>query len=221
MVRGMPETPYVREPGYAERYRDRRFRTGHGAATDARERDALRRLLARCDRRPGPWLDVPCGAGRMADELPQPVVLVDRDPAMVAAAPATRPRACASAAALPFADAAFAGALCHRLLQHIPTAVERIDILCELARVTQGPIVVSFFDSCSLQHARRTVRRFFGKTRSGRAAVTRRRFAAELAAAGLAPVAMLALRRFVSEQTLVLCARPAGGIAAPPGPSGR
>ena len=39
---------------------------------------------------------------------------------------------CASVVALPFPDDSFAGALCHRLLQHIPTAVERIDILREL-----------------------------------------------------------------------------------------
>lgn len=204
-MRPVPETPYVREPGYAERYRDRRFRSGSGAATDARERRALRQLLDLRAWPSGPWLDVPSGAGRMSDELPQPVVLADRDPAMVRAAPPGRDRVCAGAAALPFADGAFAGALCHRLLQHIPTHVERVDILRELARVARGPIVVSFFDACSLQHARRAVRRWFGKTRSGRSACTRAQFASDLAAAGLRPVAMRALRRFVSDQTLVLC----------------
>ena len=29
----VPETPYSREPGYAERYRDRRFTTGSGTPT--------------------------------------------------------------------------------------------------------------------------------------------------------------------------------------------
>lgn len=203
----MAETPYRREPGYAERYRDRRFRSGSGPATDRRERAALRHLLAQARFDEGPWLDAPSGAGRMSGELPGPVVLVDRDPAMVRAAPAESLRACASVHALPFADAVFAGALCHRLLQHIPTAVERIDILRELARTTRGPIVVSFFDACSVQHLRRLLRRRLGKVRSGRSAVTRPRFRAELRTAGLEVVAIVALRRFLAEQTLVLCRR--------------
>lgn len=201
----MPETPYSREPGYAERYRDRRFATGSGSSTDRRERAALRALLTLTTPGGGPWLDAPCGAGRMSGELPGPVIQVDRDPAMVRACGPEWPRACASVHALPFADATFGGALCHRLLQHIPTPVERITILRELARVTRGPIVVSFFDACSAQHMRRQLRRRLGKPRSGRCAVRRRDMVAEMAAAGLRPLAFRALRRFVAEQTLVLC----------------
>jgi hypothetical protein len=201
----VPETPSAREPGYAERYRDRRFRSGTGQRTDLRERRALRELLALARWNAGPWLDVPAGAGRLTDELPAPAVQVDRDPAMVEACGRDRSRACASVHDLPFRDGAFAGSLCHRLLQHIPTPDERLVILRELARVTRGPIVVSFFDACSLQHLRRVVRRRLGKARSGRCAVRRSTFLAELRAAGLAPVAVRSLRRFFAEQTLVLC----------------
>jgi hypothetical protein len=49
------------------------------------------------------------------------------------------------------------------------------------------------------------LRRALGKNRSGRSAVARSRFRAELQAAGWRPVAMHSLRRFWSEQTLVLC----------------
>lgn len=206
-MRAVTETSYQREPGYAERYRDRRFAGGSGAGTDRRERAALRALLAAGTWPTGPWLDAPCGAGRMTEELPGAAVQVDRDPAMVSACPGARPRACASVHALPFADDAFAGALCHRLLQHIPTPVERITILRELARVTRGPIVVSFFDARSLQNLRRHLRRGLGKRRSGRSAVARGVFLRELEAAGLRPVAVRALCRFVTEQTLVLCVR--------------
>ncbi|MBX3461742.1 MAG: class I SAM-dependent methyltransferase [Planctomycetes bacterium] len=201
----MPETPYVREAGYAERYRDRRFRSGSGRRTDARERAALAALLAATTWPAGPWLDAPSGAGRLSAALPGDVVQVDRDPAMLAACGPGRPRACASAQRLPFRDGTFAGALCHRLLQHIPTADERRDILRELARVTRGPIVVSFFDAGSLQHLRRLLRRALGKTPSGRGAIRRRAFFAEARAAGLEVVAVRPLRRFVAEQTLVLC----------------
>lgn len=199
------ETPYRREPGYAERYRDRRFHTGSGPGTDRAERAALRRLLALAGASPGPWLDAPCGAGRLAAELPGPAVLVDRDPQMLVAAGPLLPRACASVHRLPFADRTFAGVLCHRLLQHIPTAVERIDILRELGRVSRGPIVVSFFDACSLQHLRRRLRTALGRRRSGRSAIRRGAMLAECRAAGLEPIALRTLFRFVAEQTLVLC----------------
>lgn len=205
----MAETPYRREAGYAERYRDRRFATGSGARTDRRERAALRALLAAAQAHgrlpPGPWLDAPAGAGRMTEELPGPAVLADRDPAMVRAAPGVRPRLCASVHALPFRDGAFAGVLCHRLLQHLPTAAERAVVLGELARVCRGVVVASFFDAVSLPSLRRHVRRWLGKNRSGRAAVRRSAFLAECRAAGLEPVAVRSLCRFLSEQTLVLC----------------
>ncbi len=201
------ETPYERPSGYAERYRDQRFATGTGNATDRRERKALRALLGSRHAPAGPWLDAPSGAGRLTAELPGPTVQVDRDLAMVRACGQGHLRACASVHALPFRDEAFAGALCHRLLQHIPTPVERITILRELARVTRGPIVVSFFDACTLQHLRRCWRRCFGKPRSGRSAVARSAFLREVRAAGLTPLAVRSLRRFVAEQTLVLCQR--------------
>lgn len=201
------ETPYVREPGYALRYRDRRFHSGSGAKTDQRERAALRALLALAGPQPRTWLDVPSGAGRMSDELPGDVVLVDKDPGMVQAIGPGKARLCASVHQLPFADRTFSGVLCHRLLQHIPTAVERRDILRELHRVADDLLIVSFFDACSLQHLRRTLRRWFGKTRSGRCAVARGAFLAELRGAGWQPLATRALRRFLGEQTLVLCRR--------------
>jgi SAM-dependent methyltransferase len=201
------ETPYRREPGYAQRYRDRRFATAHGPGTDRRERAALRRLLRAVPVGDGGlWLDVPSGAGRLTEELPGPALQVDRDLAMLRACPGQRPRVCASAVALPFRDGAFAGALCHRLLQHIPTPAERIAILTELARVTRGPVVVSFFDAHSLQHGRRVLRRATGKPRSGRGAITRAELCRELQQAGLRAVAFAPLWRFVAEQTLVLCA---------------
>ena len=200
------QTPYVREPGYPQRYRDRRFRSGTGPGTHGREIAAIRALLARTAARGGIWLDVPCGAGRLTELLPGRVVRVDQDLEMLRACPGGTARACASAHALPFVDAAFQGALCMRLMHHLPTSAERVAILAELSRVTAGPVLVSFFHSVSLQHARRVVRRRLGKTRSGRVAIRAHRFRGELAAAGLRAVHEIPLRRFVSEQWLVLAA---------------
>ncbi|MGA1524317.1 MAG: class I SAM-dependent methyltransferase [Planctomycetota bacterium] len=200
------ETAYVREPGYAERYRDARFRTGSGPRTDRRERRAIQKLLRGITPAAGPWLDVPCGAGRLSDLLPGPVVQVDRDKAMVRAVEdGAAVRICASAHALPFADGTFAGALCMRLFQHLPHSDERVRVLSELRRVTRGPIVLSFFHAASFQHARRVVsRRLRRKPVSGRSAVTLRRFFAEVERAGLRPVRCAPLLPFLSDQWVVL-----------------
>jgi hypothetical protein len=200
------ETAYVRESGYAERYRDARFRTGSGPRTDRRERRAIAKLLRGIRTSEGPWIDVPCGAGRLSDLLPGPVVQVDRDPAMVRAVQADgTTRICASAHALPFADGTFAGALCMRLFQHLPHGEERVQVLSELRRVTRGPIVLSFFHATSVQHVRRVVsRRLRRKPVSGRSAVTLRRFFAEMSRAGLRPVRCAPLLPFLSDQWVVL-----------------
>lgn len=166
-------------------------------------------LLARADTMSGPWLDVPAGAGRLSDACPQPVVQVDRDLVMLRACQARpeRPRVCASALHLPFADGSFAGVLCLRLLQHIAPANERTRVLAELARVSRGPVLFSYFDAATLQHWRRKLRRALGKTHSGRCAVRWPTLRAELAAVGLRPLVRRPLQRFVSEQTLVLASR--------------
>lgn len=200
-------TRWDREPGYALRYRDRRFTEASGARTDRRERAALCRLLRGLEIGAGPWLDVPSGAGRMSELLPGPVVQVDLDPAMLQAAPGERPRARARAHALPFADDSFAGALCHRLIHHLPGSDERVQVLAELARVSRGPVVFSFFHATSLQHARRLIRRRTGKPRSGRGAVRLRTLLRDLERAGLRLEAAAPLLPFLSEQWLVRCRR--------------
>lgn len=214
-----PERAFERPPGWELEYRDRRFHSGSGPGTDRRERRALRALLARAGARPGTWLDVPSGAGRMSELLPGPVVAVDHSLEILRAIQAPRgPRLRASAFELPFADASFAGVLCHRLLHHVPLASDRVRILAELRRVSEGPVIASFFHAVSLQNARRALaRRLRGKRRSSRGGITLRAFLRDLAAAGLELVAARPLLPFVSEQWLVL-ARPRRAARAGVGP---
>ena len=127
---------------------------------------------------------------------------------MLQAAGPGRRRICAAAQRLPFPDRSFAGVLCMRLLHHIPRPDERVRILRELARVSRGPLVLSFFHAVSLQHLRRLLRcRLLGRRPSGRVAIRLATLARELNAAGLTLVKKQPLRRFVSEQWLLLAQR--------------
>jgi ubiquinone/menaquinone biosynthesis C-methylase UbiE len=135
--------------------------------------------------------------------LPGPVVRVDRDLEMLRAA-GPGPRAQATLARLPFADGSFAGALCMRLLQHLPRRDERRAMLAELSRVTRGPLLVSFFDRHSLQHLRRRLRARFGGRASARVAIAAAELREDLAACGRRIVAIESLRRWISEQRIAL-----------------
>ena len=208
------ETPYRRPAGYPQRYRDLRFQSGSGPRTHRREVRAIAQLLGSIETLVGPWLDLACGAGRLSAMLPQPVLQVDRDYDMLQACQDGFDRVCARALALPFDDKIFKGALCMRLMQHIPGPEERRAILSELARVTDGPILVSFFNSFSLQHGRRLISKTLGRPRSGRGAISLKQFAQDLCSAGLQEVAALSLCPLISEQRIVLARTKGGGAAA-------
>lgn len=210
------DSPYTREPGYAVLYRDERFRIGSGPLTHQREITALRRLIDRAGVRNGRWLDMPSGAGRLSDLLPGTVVRADRDPTMLTVSTSSRPRVCASGRALPFRDRTFDGALCMRLMHHIERPQERTAVLQELRRVTRGPVLVSFFDSRSLQHLRRHLARRLGKPRSDRGAISFAQFRRDLEAAGLRAEAWIPLRRFISEQWIVLARPVVAGVDSSP-----
>lgn len=145
----------------------------------------------------------------MSPELPGPVVQLDYAAEMLTAIEQpTGPRIRASAFALPFADHSFAGVLCHRLLHHVPTSEARVRLLRELARVSNGPLIVSFFHSFCVQHLRRWMsRKWKHKPRSSRGGVTLRTFLCDLREAGLRPVAARPLLPLWSEQWLVLAVR--------------
>lgn len=208
-----PETPYHRPKGYAEHYRDKRFVVGSGRRTNQREQRVLGTLLALVEAaattapaaRQNRWLDVPSGTGRLGGLLPGGApVHCDRSISMLHATATERLRVCASAHCLPFRDGAFAGVLCMRLLHHIADQTERRWILSELRRVSSGPLIVSFFHSYSVQHARRVLARLLGKRHSGRCAVRYAVFRRDLEAAGYEIVVARPLARFISEQWLVL-----------------
>ncbi len=189
---------------YARHYKEERFRTFWGKRTMKKERKALSALLELASPLEGPWLDMPCGAGRLAGLLPRPVCC-DLNPAMLRLLGPDLPALRATGLALPFRDGAFEGVLSIRFLPHLADPSQRIRALSEMARVSRRWVLVSFFHAISLQEARRRAKRALFHRRRGRQSITFRRFREEARAAGLHVYAVRPLARFLSEQWLVLC----------------
>jgi SAM-dependent methyltransferase len=210
---GHPARFSYRDDDAARAYAEDRFQRGTGPATDRRERRLLDLLLDEAGMKRGARvLDCPAGAGRLADLLARrgyAVTAADQSPEMLAhagrslAAAGVPPRrAVVDALSLPFGEGAFDLVLCHRLFHHLERPEQRRALLASLAAASAGPVIVSWFDSRSLQHLRRALRRRYRP--SQRFAVSRAEFTADAAAAGLRPVRFRALRPLVSELTFTL-----------------
>jgi SAM-dependent methyltransferase len=140
-------------------------------------------------------LDVPCGNGRLAPFLralrPRVLLGIDGAAAMAGrAAPAYDRALVGDVAAMPVADRSVDLVLCSRLLHHFPDAGDRAALLRELARVSRGLVVFSFYRSATLEGLRR---RFRLKRRSARVGLPLRRIRAECRAAGLSPIRVASL----------------------------
>lgn len=151
-------------------------------------------------------LDVPCGRGRLGPFLrslsPESLVGADGSRAMLTGGRETHDiRLVADAGALPFPSREFGIVVCMRLLHHFSESADRIAILSELARVSADLVLVSYYESRSLEGMRRRWRR---KRPSGRVGIPAAGFRADLAAAGLSPLRRASLLPLVREQNLVL-----------------
>jgi len=195
----------------AETYRDRRFgRSRHGRKVDEAERRLLGQLMDDLGVG-GPVLDVPCGAGRFLPILAsggRQCVGVDVSAEMLGLARAAAAQvgdacrlALADARRLPFADGRFNLVLSMRLLHRVRTRAERVAVLRELARVSAGWVLVSFYNRRSWRGLRDRVRgRYPGETRGA--------IRHEVARAGMRVEQFLPVGP-LARQTLVLCIAPA------------
>ena len=143
---------YWRRVDIAQRYDSRRFDNLKGQLYRRREERAIERAL--CRLQPGSRiLDAACGTGRITALLLRKgfrATGCDISPAMMAVAH-QRLRSLGYQAALvegsverlPYPDNTFDGASCIGLLMHLDTEA-RGRALCELARVSRGPLVVQY-----------------------------------------------------------------------------
>ena len=154
-------------------------------------------------------LDCPCGAGRMlptASHHARRVVGADLWPTMLHEAQRQGfGLLAADVSRLPFRDAQFDVALCHRLLHHIADSGERATILGELARVTRRGIVCSFWDA-GTRRGRRI-------RSSRRVVIPAEQLAAEAEAAGLRLEAPLLHVGSIFSAQAIACLRSCDGPA--------
>ena len=188
------------------------------SSRDRRERRAILRAMACVPR--GAWvLDLPCGAGRgtrLLLERGYRVTAADSSGPLLALARANyrslRARLWVPAAefalcdvmATGFSAGQFDAVLCNRLLHHLREPRARRAALAELARISRGPPIVSFFNAFALDSLgtwlRRAVRGPGPEGRLSRGAISMRTFAADVRAAGLRIERAIPARWGVSRQ---------------------
>jgi hypothetical protein len=112
--------------------------------------------------------------------------------------------------ALSLPDASVDAVVCNRLLHHYPSPEVRRRALGELARVSRGPVVVSFFCSFALSALKFfVVNRLRGVTPTDRVPIPLDEMRRDVEAVGLTVEAVLPVRWGVSPQTYVKAVRPA------------
>lgn len=194
-------------PDVAE-YERTRYRNLDQRIVARLERRALSAMLERALRPGDRVLDVPSGYGRLTPMVAgaeRTVVAADVSAEMLRSA---RRKGVSGTAhcgadihALPFGDASFDGALCVRLVQHLPDADARTRAFGELARVTGRWAVVSAYRKAGLHHLQR---RLLGR---GKMCVALGRIREELEAAGFRVERVSRLLPLLHAQTFLLLRR--------------
>ena len=162
-------------------------------------------------------LDLPCGTGRLSffiQNLGFNVIGADYSDEMLKYAEEMR-QALLSAEknqvtflkqdimAIDYPDNTFAATVCNRLFHHYASAETRQQALKELARVTQGPLVISFFNSYSLSALIQRCKYFFKKKSNDRVTISFTEFKKDILAANLRIEKTYYLALGLSRQTYV------------------
>lgn len=212
-----------RDKMVATHYDCRRFRSWRGRLGDWLDKRALKLALDHLPRDGGLILDVPCGTGRITSyviEAGYKTIAADIAIEMIVVAQDRLTDSLvfplhyvqADAVRLPFRSDAFMGATAIRFMGHVPSAT-RIQVLRELARVTQGYIIADYCVFNPLIDIRRRVEYLLRIRRLGFEqswtwqSIPRHKLESEFQAANLQAVRWIAKARFLSDAWMVLLRR--------------
>jgi SAM-dependent methyltransferase len=192
-------------PEAGTRYSKTRWRSHRAANRDPR---LVQKLLARhaqglsIER----VLDVPCGTGRLNEALSQlgMVTSVDVSLSMLQAHTSRLGRGVqASAWELPLASDSFDLVVSCRLMHHVGDSQRRAALIAELARVSGGLVLASFWDKASWHAWRRSAGMRRARHPDGRVSVAKDQLATDFEAAGAQVLGFAHSLKFVSPQTWI------------------
>ncbi|MBI3461911.1 MAG: class I SAM-dependent methyltransferase [Planctomycetes bacterium] len=189
----------------------------HGNQRDRREQQCILRALQGLPTG-SRVLDLPCGVGRLASVLVANGYLVtgaDSSSPMIGLAQQGWRTHCRNSTELEgraqfdvqdimgtsYENQQFDAVICNRLFHHFIEPSVRRAALSELRRISAGPVIVSFFNSFSLESIRLGIlRAVFHKFARDRIPISVSRFAADGQAAGLRLQKVIATRWGISPQ---------------------
>lgn len=189
------------------------FREGHWR--DEHEKDSLIKAL-RYFPKGAHILDLPCGSGRLTKILLSSgynVTAADVSPVMLKIAERNiniyRFEEKIQSQEVQFRmvdirntgfnDNEFDGVICYRLFHHFSDADTRKKAMAELQRISQGPVIISFFNSFSLSASLRKLKYFMKRMPiTDRVAIKMSLFLNELKSQGMRPVDTIPIRWGVS-----------------------
>jgi SAM-dependent methyltransferase len=203
---------------HADNYTDQRWtQTRHARKTNQWERNAVQSLVDQATEWNGGGLnrilDMPCGFGRFQELLgaaSQSLIQADLAMSMLqrresgtktsgSQSVAETSAMQASLLQIPLKDGCIDLNLCMRVLHHFPDTASRVQILCELARVSRFAIV-SYYDAAAFPHWRDRIRR----RKRTLYPIRNSQFDAEANLAGFKVLQKRFRRRWWSLQTLAL-----------------
>ncbi len=202
------------DPQAASRYAERKNLL---TSRNRREWQCIRRGLAGLA--PGSSvLDLPCGTGRLtiplrrhgftvtAADTSQHMIDVARDYYLARSGLCNDSCdvrfLCRDVMTTGFRDGEFDAVVCNRLLHHYPTPELRRRALAELARVSRGRVIISYFSNFALSAAKFHLRAWLrGRTPNDRVPIWFSELAADLQAVGLRCVGRYPVRPGLSPQT--------------------
>jgi len=105
---------------------------------------------------------------------------------------------------LPFREGAFGSVLCFRFLPHLPVE-SRKRALTELARVSQGPLVIDYRFKYAFRSLSRWIRYRLGIAKKLRPRYSLSQISSELSEVGLSVVKRIPVVWLFSEKVVLLC----------------
>ncbi len=187
-----------------------------------KNRRELACIAAALENIPGPGiiLDIPSGTGRLLPlllNLGHEVVQADASEHMLDAAKRYYSRGsnalskeqlarvrftCREVMDTGFSDNEFSAVICNRLFHHYPEAEVRRAVLAELARICNGPLIVSFFSNFAISAMRFHMANFFrGRKPSDRIPIWFREFQRDFVSCGLVCTEIYPVLFGISPQT--------------------